>query len=313
MHAPAPAIAAQRHRAGLFYGLGAYLLWGVMPLYFKALAHVSPGEILGHRILWSLVLLGGLVIALRRWSQLRAAFADRRILLTLLLTSALVAVNWLVYIIAIVTGHVLEGSLGYYLNPLVSILLGVVLLGERLSRAQVAATFLAAAGVAVLAAGAGSGLWISITLALSFASYGFLRKVTPVEAIEGLSIETILLAPFALGWILWLDAQGIGGLSNWSTPTTLLLILGGAITAIPLLMFTAAARRLPLSTLGFLQYVAPSIQFMLAVLVFGETLTTAHIVCFAAIWSALAIFSLDGVWRSVTARRQATAEAAGLA
>lgn len=307
MNAPSPATDAQRHRAGLLFGLGAYLAWGVMPLYFKALSHVSPGEILGHRILWSLVLLGGLVIAWRRWPHIRAAIANRRLLMTLMATSALIAVNWLVYIIAIVSGHVLEGSLGYYLNPLVNILMGVLLLGERLTRAQTIATILAAAGVAVLAAGAGSGLWISFTLALSFASYGFLRKIAPVEAVEGLSIETILLAPFALGWILWLEYQGVGGLSHWSWTTSILLILGGAITAIPLLMFTAAAKRLPFSTLGFLQYVAPSIQFLLAVLVFGEHLTVAHIVCFAAIWTALAIFTLDGVRRSVVARRGAAA------
>lgn len=313
MHAPSPAIAAQRHRAGLYYGLGAYLLWGVMPLYFKALTHVSPGEILTHRILWSLVLLGGLVVTWRRWPQIRAAVANRRVLLVLMATSTLIAINWLVYIIAIVTGHVLEGSLGYYLNPLVNILMGVLLLGERLTKPQIAATALAAVGVAVLAAGAGSGLWISITLALSFASYGFLRKITPVEAIEGLSIESLLLAPFALGWMLWLESQGTGGLSSWDPLTVLLLILGGAITAIPLLMFTAAAKRLPFSTLGFLQYVAPSIQFLLAVLVFGEHLTFAHIICFGLIWSALVIFTADGWRRSVVARRQALAEASGLA
>lgn len=315
MHAPAPSIAAQRHRAGLYYGLGAYLAWGVMPLYFKALMHVRPGEILAHRILWSLVLLGGLVVLWRRWPRIRVALADRRVLLTLMATSALIAVNWLVYIIAIVTGHVLEGSLGYYLNPLVNIVMGVLLLGERLTRAQLAATLLAAAGVAVLAAGAGSGLWISVTLALSFASYGFLRKITPVDAIEGLSIESVLLAPFALGWIVWLEMQGVGGLSSWTPGTAALLILGGAITAIPLLMFTAAAKRLPFSTLGFLQYIAPSLQFLLAVLVFGEVLTTAHIICFSAIWAALVIFTADGWRRSVVARRRAAAEAraAGLA
>ncbi len=310
MNAPIAPDAAQRHRTGLFLGLGAYLLWGVLPLYFKALVHVSPGEILAHRILWSLLFLGGLATSWRRWPAIRAAFADRRVLLTLMATSVLIAVNWLVYIFAVVTGHVLEGSLGYYLNPLVNILMGVVLLGERLTRAQIFATALAAAGVAVLAAGAGSGLWISLTLALSFASYGFLRKVTPVEAVEGLTIETLLLTPFALGWIIWLQSQGTGGLGQWSFGTDALLVLGGAITAIPLLLFTAAAKRLPFSTLGFLQYIAPSLQFLAAVVLFGETLTTAHILCFGAIWTALAIFTLDGVRRSVAARRQA---AGGLA
>ncbi len=310
MHAPLPTEAARQHRAGLFLGLGAYLLWGVLPIYFKALAHVGPGEILGHRILWSLVFLGSLVVLWKRWPAIRRAVADRKVLLTLMATAVLIAVNWLVYIIAVVTGHVLEGSLGYYLNPLVSILLGVVMLGERLSRAQIGAAILAAVGVAVLAAGAGSGLWISLTLAASFATYGYLRKVTPVEAIEGLTIETVLLAPFALGWIVWLSMQGTGGLGHWTLTTSLMLVLGGAITAIPLLLFTAAAKRLPLTTLGFLQYIAPSLQFLMAVVLFGERLTTAHIICFSAIWTALAIFTLDSWWRSAASRRRA---AAGLA
>ena len=299
--------AAQERRAGLIYGLSAYLLWGVLPLYFKALAHVSPGEILAHRIVWSLIFLAGLVSLWRRWAAVRAALASRRVFVTLIASALLIAVNWLVYIMAVVSGHVLEGSLGYYLNPLVNILLGVVLLGERLSRAQVGATMLAGAGVAVLAAGAVDGLWISLTLAASFALYGYLRKIVAVDAVEGLFIETALLAPIALGWIFYLDASGAGGLGGWSWPTILLLVLGGAITAIPLLLFTAAARRLPYSTMGFLQYIAPSLQFLMAVLLFGEPLTTAHLVCFGAIWAALVIVSLDG-WRRTMRARRAPAE-----
>jgi chloramphenicol-sensitive protein RarD len=300
--APTPADAAS-HRTGMIYGTTAYLLWGVLPLYFKALAHVSPGEILAHRIVWSLLFLLSLSTLWRRWPAIRAAIRNPRVLLTLTATALLIAVNWLVYIIAVVSGHVLEGSLGYYLNPLVSILLGVALLGEKLSRTQIFATLLAAAGVAVLAAGAGSGLWISITLALSFASYGFLRKVAPVQALEGLSIETMILAPLALGWIIVLEAQGQGGLRDWSIGTDVLLVLGGAITAIPLLLFTEASKRLPLSTLGFLQYIAPSLQFLSAVVLFGEPLTTSHILCFGAIWTALAIFTTDSWRRSVRSRR----------
>lgn len=308
-HAPIDPDAAQRHRAGLYYGLGAYFAWGVLPIYFKALSHVGAGEILAHRVVWSLVFLLALVTMFRRWGAIRIAIANRRVLLTLTATSVLIAINWLVYIIAVVTGHVLEGSLGYFLNPLVNIVMGVALLGERLTRAQTAATALAAAGVAVLAAGAGSGLWISITLALSFASYGFLRKIAPVEPLEGLSIETLLLAPFAIGWLLWIGAQGTGGLGQWSIGTDAMLILGGTITAVPLLLFTAAAKRLPFSTLGFLQYLAPSLQFLMAVLLFGEHLTVPHIICFSAIWTALVIFSLDG-WRASVLRRRA---AGGLA
>jgi chloramphenicol-sensitive protein RarD len=292
-----------RARAGLMLGIGAYLLWGVLPLYFKALAHVAPTEIVAHRILWSLAFLGLLVTLWRRWPAIRAALGTGKVLITLSVTAVLIGINWLTYIYAVVSGHVLEGSLGYYLNPLVNVLLGVVLLKEKLTRGQVFATGLAAAGVAVLAAGAGSALWISLTLAASFALYGFLRKVAPVDSLEGLSIETALLMPIALAWVLWLQQGGDGSFGRSSLATDLLLVLGGAITAIPLLLFTEAARRLPYSTLGFLQYIAPSMQFLLAVLAFGEPLTTAHIICFSAIWTALAIFTLDG-WRVARRNRR---------
>ena len=298
-----------RTRAGLLYGLGAYLLWGVLPLYFKALQHVAPTEIVAHRIVWSLLFLGLLVSVARRWPAIRAAVTTGKVLTTLAVTSLLIGINWLVYIYAVVSGHVLEGSLGYYLNPLVNVLLGVVLLKERLTRAQAFACLLAAAGVAVLAAGAGSGLWISLTLAASFALYGFLRKVAPVDSLEGLSIETAILTPIALGWVLWLQAQGTGGFGAFGPSTDALLALGGAVTAIPLLLFTAAARRLPYSTLGFLQYIAPSLQFLLAVLAFGEPLTWAHVACFGAIWTALAIFSVEGL-RAAARSRAAAAQCA---
>jgi chloramphenicol-sensitive protein RarD len=301
-----------RTRAGLLLGLGAYSLWGFLPLYFKAIAQVDSVEIVAHRIIWSLVFLAALASALRRWPQIRAAITSPRVALTLALTAVLIAVNWLVYIWAVVSGHVLEGSLGYYLNPLVNVLLGVVLLKEKLSRAQVFAVALAAAGVAVLAFGAGGQIWISLTLALSFASYGFLRKVTPVEAVEGLWVETAILTPIALGWVLWMQQTGEGGFGRFGLTTDIMLIMGGAVTAIPLLLFTAAAKRLPYSTLGFLQYIAPSIQFLLAVLLFGEALTTAHLLCFGAIWTALIIFASEGGRLAFKAHRKNQAEAAAL-
>jgi chloramphenicol-sensitive protein RarD len=297
---------AARTRSGLLMGLGAYALWGVLPLYFKALVHVGSTEIVAHRILWSLIFLGVLATLWKRWPTIRVALASRKVALTLLLTAVLIGVNWLVYIYAVVSNHVLEGSLGYYLNPLVNVLLGVFLLKERLSLLQKAAVLLAGTGVAILAIGAGGAIWISLTLAASFAVYGFLRKVAPVESLEGLWIETLFLTPLAFGWVLWLTAAGESAFLR-SPVTDALLILGGALTAIPLLLFTAAAKKLPYSTLGFLQYVAPSLQFLLAVLVFGEPLTTAHIVCFAAIWVALAIFVGEGL-RSH--RAAAAAEAA---
>jgi chloramphenicol-sensitive protein RarD len=295
-------------RGGLALGLGAYLLWGVLPLYFKALAGVGAVEIVAHRIVWSLFFLAALVTLRTRWPAIRAAVTTPRVLMTLALTSALIGVNWLVYIYAVMSGHVLEGSLGYYLNPLVNVLLGVVLLKERLSRFQMIAVGLAAAGVAVLAAGAGEALWISLTLAASFALYGYLRKVATVDSLEGLSIETTILVPLALGYIFWLEGSGAGHFLD-TRRVDILLILGGAVTAIPLLLFTAAARRLPYSTLGFLQYIAPSLQFLLAVLVFGEPLTTAHLVCFAAIWTALAIFVFEGIRTGRAAARERAAAA----
>ena len=283
-----------RARAGILMGLGAYTLWGVMPLYFKAIGQVPAMEIVSHRILWSLFLLAGLATVWKKWTPIRKALTTPRLAMILAVTTILIGINWLVYIYAVVSGHVLEGSLGYYLNPLVNVLLGVFLLKEKLTRFQKGAVLLAAAGVAILAAGAGGALWISLTLAASFALYGFVRKVAPVDAIEGLAIETMFLAPLALGWIVWLQQTGQSHFLV-EPRTDILLVLGGAVTAIPLLLFTAAARRLPYSTLGFLQYVAPSLQFLLAVFAFGEPLTNAHIICFAAIWAALAIFVFEGV------------------
>jgi chloramphenicol-sensitive protein RarD len=284
-------------------GLGAYAIWGVLPLYFKAMVHVRATEIVAHRILWSLILLGALVTVWKRWPAIGAALKTPKVVMTLVLTSVLIGINWLVYIYAVVSGHVLEGSLGYYLNPLVNVVLGVFLLKEKLSRLQKAAVFLAAAGVAVLAFGAGGAIWISLTLAASFALYGFLRKVAPVDAVEGLSIETLFLTPIAAGFVLWLASRGESGFLQ-DRHTDMLLILGGALTAIPLLLFTAAAKRLPYSTLGFLQYIAPSLQFLLAVLVFGEPLTTAHLVCFVAIWIALVIFVGEGLRKGFAAARE---------
>jgi chloramphenicol-sensitive protein RarD len=296
-------------RAGLFYGLGAYLIWGFLPLYFKLLTQVSATEIVAHRILWSLLFLLVLASLWRRWPAIRAALTTSRVMMTLTITSLLIAANWLIYIWAVINGHVLAGSLGYYLNPLVNVLLGVVFLKERLSRGQLGAVLLAAAGVAILAMGAADGLWISLSLAFSFGLYGFIRKIAPVDALEGLTIETAILAPVSLFWVLWLQRQGVGGFGDFGPATDLFLILGGAVTAIPLLLFTAAARRLPYSTLGFLQYIAPSIQFLLAVVAFGEPLTTAHLLCFAAIWTALAIFAFEGVRLGRAASRARAAAA----
>ena len=298
----------KRMRAGLVMGLSAYAIWGVVPVYFKLLASVDPIEIVAHRIVWALVLLAVVVSLIGRWRVIAAALAQPRTAATLVATAMLIAGNWLVYVYAVVSGHVLEASLGYFLNPLVNVLFGVVLLKERLTRLQAAAVFLAAAGVAILAVQAGDALWISLVLALSFSSYGFLRKVVKVDALEGLAIESLILFLPAMAWILWLQRQGSSAFLQVPL-TDLLLVLGGAVTTIPLLLFTAASRRMAYSTLGFLQYIAPSLQFLLAVFVFGERLSLAHLVCFGAIWTALALFVAEGLRlgrAAARARAQAT-------
>lgn len=293
-------------RAGIAYGLGAYLIWGFLPAYFKLLADVLPTEVVAQRIVWSVAFLAVLVAAKGSFPALRAAIANRKAFRILAATAVLIAANWLIYVWAIVNNHVLESSLGYFLNPLVNVAMGVVLLKEKLGRAQLIAVVLAAIGVTVLAIGAGDGLWISLSLAFTFATYGLLRKIAPVESLEGLSIETLILAPFALGYLWWLSEKGALAFGS-GTDVSLLLAAGGIVTAVPLLLFAAAARRMPYATLGLLQYVAPTLQFLLAVLAYGEPLTTAHLICFGFIWTGLAIFAANGV-SDMRRRRLAPAE-----
>ena len=295
-----------RARQGVLFGLAAYLSWGFLPVYFKHLDGALPTEVVAQRVLWSVLLLAALIAGTRRWSHLRAAIANPQALKILTASALLIGANWLIYIWAIGAKHVLETSLGYFLNPLVNVVMGVVLLKERLTRAQTIAVALAAAGVSVLAVGASSGLWISLALAGTFATYGLLRKIAPVESLEGLTVETILLAPVAALYLGWLATRGdlaFGG----DAQLTWLLAFSGIVTATPLLLFAAAARRLRYSTLGLLQYLAPTIQFLLAVFAYGEPLTTAHIACFVLIWSGLAVFAADGLRRAPMRARAAPA------
>lgn len=280
----------RRWRAGMAYGAAAYALWGVMPIYFKQIASVASLDIVAHRIIWSLAVLAVLLSVARAWNEVAAAVRNRKVLLMLLVTAVLIATNWLFYVYAINNGHILAGSLGYYLNPLANILLGRFVLGESLSRRQWAAVAIAGAGVAVLAAGAAGTLWISLILCFSFASYGLLRKIVAVDALAGLSIETALLFPFALGWLVM---GGAAGAPMFSHPgeVNALLMAAGIVSTIPLLCFTAAARRLPYSTVGMLQFLAPTLQFLLAVGLYGEPFTRAHAIAFGAIWTALALYA----------------------
>ena len=290
---PLPSSRAERDarwRAGLAYGIAAYALWGVMPIYFRQIASVASLDIVAHRIIWSLLVLFILLTVARAWDEVAAALRNRKVLLTLLGTSVLIGTNWLLYVYAINNGHILAGSLGYYLNPLANILLGRFVLGESLSRRQWTAVGIAGAGVAVLAAGASGTLWISLILCFSFASYGLLRKVIAVDSLAGLSIETALLFPLALGWLLAGGATG-RAMFDHSASVNAYLVAAGIVSTIPLLCFTAAARRLPYSTVGMLQFLAPTLQFLLAVGLYGEHFSTAHAIAFGAIWVALALYA----------------------
>lgn len=305
MNVPATDHAASMRnaRAGFVYGLAAYGLWGIMPIYFKWLKTVPSVDIVAHRVVWSLGVLIILVTLGRVWGEVRSAIKNHRIRAILLLTSVLIGTNWLLYVYAINSGHILAGSLGYYLNPLANILLGRFILKERLSALQWAAVAIAAAGIAVLAAGALGTLWISLTLCFSFATYGLLRKVIAVNSLAGLTIETILLFPIALGWLLLGGAEGRPFLGSGGNET-FLLMAAGIVSTVPLLCFTAAARRLAYSTVGILQFLAPTLQFLLAVAVYDEPFTSAHAIAFGCIWTALLLY-LASMVRSMRARRRA--------
>jgi chloramphenicol-sensitive protein RarD len=300
-----PRAATDHARAGLAFGLLAYGLWGVLPIYFKQLARVPAVDIVAHRIVWSLLFLLALLGATRGWSQVRDGIRDRRTVMLLLTTSVLIAINWLLYVYAVTSGHILAGSLGYYLNPLMNIVLGRFILKERLTGLQWAAVAIAAAGVSVLAAGAGTTLWISLTLCVTFSTYGLLRKIAKVDAIAGLSIETAILFPIAVGWLALGAAAGQPVLGANATEAWL-LGLAGIVSTTPLLLFTAAARRLRYSTLGMLQFVAPTLQFLLAVALYEEAFTTAHAIAFGAIWIALVLYTTSLV-RDLRAQRRAVA------
>jgi chloramphenicol-sensitive protein RarD len=281
-------------RSGLILGIGAYAAWGLLPLYLRLLRGVPSLEVLAHRIVWSLLLLIVIVVVTRRAGAIRAA--ARGPTLALLAASAtLIAINWLVYIWAVQHGHVLEASLGYFINPLVNVALGMALLGERIGRVQKAAVAVAAAGVAVMALSGGGALWISLTLALSFGTYGLIRKVAAIDSLGGLTVETALLLVPALAVIAMAQVGGQGAFGQDRT-VDLLLVLAGAVTAVPLLMFAAAARRLRYATMGLLQYIAPTLQFVEAVALFHEPLRPVHLVTFALIWTGCALYAWGG-WR----------------
>lgn len=285
--------------------LGAYGLWGLLPLFFRLLHHVDPVEIVTQRILWSLLLILVILAARKGLPAFASALRDRRLVLPLAGSAIMIGINWLTYVWAVNEGHIVAASLGYFLNPLVNVTLGVLVLKEKLRRPQMLAIGVASIGVAILAASALTTLWISLSLAFTFAFYGLLRKLTPVAPMTGLGVETALLTPLAIAYLLWEFSHGGTGFGQ-DGPTTALLIISGAVTTVPLVLFATAAQRLPMATLGLMQYLAPTLQFLCGLLLFGEKLSGGQMASFGLIWIGLILFASDGI---ATARRSRMAAA----
>ncbi len=281
--------------AGIFYSAAAFLIWGLSPAYWKAMQAVPAIEIVSHRVVWSFVFLLALTLVQHRWAEFVSALGSPRTLLTLSVTTLLVSGNWLLYIWAVNAGYLLQASLGYYINPLVNVLLGVLFLKERLRRPQAIAVFLALAAVAYRTFSFGQFPWIALTLGVSFGVYGLIRKVAPVGSLVGLTVETMLLTPIAAAGLVYFEIQGAAALFHSGAILELLLLGTGVFTAVPLLFFNLGARRINLSTVGLLQYIAPSCMFLMAVLLYGEPFTVPQLLTFALIWAALAIYSIDSV------------------
>lgn len=289
-------------RKGILSATAAYVIWGLGPVYWKWVSHVPSSQLVAHRVFWCAVLLALLLTARRRWDEAAAVLRSRRVMLTLGATTVLIASNWLVYIYAVSTDRILQASLGYYINPLVTVLLGVVFLSERLHRARIAALVLAAAGVVLLTLRLGTVPWISLVLAFTFGFYGLLRKQVDAGPTVGLFAETAILSPFMVAWLVWAHREGTGAFLQQGVVMDLGLVTAGLITLVPLVLFTQGARLLPLAMVGFLQYLAPSLQFLLAVTVYGEPFSRVHLAAFLLIWTGLAVFTWDG-WRRGRRRR----------
>jgi len=287
-----PKTSADTVREGLCYAILAYFLWGLMPPYLKAIGHVSAIEIVAHRILWSIPF-GAILISWRRqWSEVYSALTTPRTLFVLAIAAIFISLNWLIYVWAVHQERVLEASLGYFINPLMYVAAGVFILGEKLRKMQTVAVIIASIGVLVLAIGGGKLPWVALILAALFTGYGYIRKVTPVGAMPGLFIETVLLGPFALVYLVMIGFSGVLVFINLNPTTDLLLVLAGPITVMPLLFFALSARRLTMITVGLTQYLGPTMQFFFGIY-YGEPFTLYHAICFGMIWVALAIFTVD--------------------
>ena len=282
-------------RRGLALGVAAYAMWGAFPLYWPLLEPAGAIEILAHRVAWSMVTMGVLVVAMRRTTHLRRLFAVRRTALLLTVASVVIAVNWGTFIWAVNHGHVVETSLGYFINPLVTVLMGVLVLRETMRPLQWVAVGVAATAVVVLAVDYGRPPWVALVLAFSFGTYGLAKKQANAGAVESLTFETLLLAPIAIGWIAYLAAIGEGHFATEGAGHAALLTTTGLVTAAPLICFGAAAIRLPMVTLGLLQYLAPIIQFLIGIWVFHEAMPAGRWVGFTLVWIALVVFTVEAV------------------
>ena len=288
---------AREDRSGLIAGIAAFGTWGIIPGYWKLFITISASEILAHRFVWTTGFLVGLLSWQRRWPEVAEAIRSRRALFYCLASGLAISVNWFCFIWAVNIGRVLETSLGYFMTPLMSVLLGATFLGERLTRLQTVSVVLALVGVLTLTFGYGRFPWLALALCVSFGLYGLLRKKSGVRPIPGLFLETTLLTPVAVGFLLFLQRNGTGALNSAGWAMVLLLISTGIVTGLPLVWFGHAARHLRLTTLGFLQYLAPSCSFFLGVFLFHEPFTRAHLITFTFIWIALAIFTTEAIWR----------------
>ncbi len=302
--------AARLSPRGLAAGAAAFTIWGLFPVYLHPLSGVPALQVIAHRIAWSCLFLMAWLLVRGQLGVLTLTLARPALLARLALTALLITANWLVYVWSVTHNHIVDTSLGYYINPLVNVLLGVVVLHERLNRAQWTAIALAALGVLYLAVLAGRPPWIAGSLALSFSLYGFVRKIISVDALPGLTTETLLLMPLAVGYLAWCHWAGSGALTTHGPGVAALLIGSGLITAIPLFLFAYGARALPYSTVGVLQYIAPSLQLACGVVLFHESFGPARAAGFALIWSALLIYAVDGLWQARSAARAAAGTAA---
>ncbi|WP_258807979.1 EamA family transporter RarD [Pseudidiomarina sp. CB1] len=284
---------AQRSRQGVLFAIAAYTMWGIAPIYFKLLQQVPALEILAHRIIWSFVLVLVLIVGLRRWHRIRPVVTNKKQMLRLTIATFLLGGNWFLFIWAINNDHILDASLGYYINPLLNVAIGMVVFAERMRRMQLLAIALAVIGVLIQVISFGSVPWVALALACSFATYGAIRKRLPVDSMTGLWLETTILLPFMLVYVFFFATSGASDMTANTWQLNLLLIAAGIVTTAPLLCFTAAAQRIRYATLGFFQYIGPSLMFILAVWVYGEPLAADKLVTFAIIWAALALYSLD--------------------